>query len=155
MTSVGASPAKPVVDVSAFRDWQYVEPQDHQYSGGHLTALAADELFFNARGVYFGSSIGWPGIGSDFWMIYRRLEMDYLAEAFVGEALRTGTRAVGRSQRSVRLEQVLQTVDGPRTIAVGRLVVVAFDVLRREPVAVPDEMWQAIEAFERPMTESA
>lgn len=140
------------VDEDAIRDWRPAQPFARHYSGGHLTALAADELFFTARGVYFGTTIGWGGIGPDFWLVYRRLEMDYLAEAFVGEPLRTGVRTIGRSCRSLRVQQVLQSVaDVPRTIAVARLIVVAFDVDRRTSVELPDGLWRAIEAFEGPI----
>ena len=147
-------PGRPVADIdeSRIRDWRPAPVQDRHYSGGHLLALAADELFFAARGTYFGTTIGWPGIGADFWLVYRRLELDYLAEAFVGESLRTGVRAVGRSRRSLQLHQVLQSVAGaPRTIAVARLIVVAFDVRTRASVALPDELGQAIEAYEGPL----
>jgi acyl-CoA thioesterase FadM len=140
-----------VVDEAPIRDWRPAQAEDHHYSGGHLTALAADELFFSARGTYFGTSIGWPGIGKDFWLVYRRLEMDYLAEAFIGEELRTGVRTIGRSRRSLTVQQVLQVSDGGKTIAVGRLIVVAFDVRRRAPVELPDGLWRAIEAYEGPI----
>lgn len=144
------------VDEDAIRDWRPAEPLDRHYSGGHLTALAADELFFAARGVYFGTTIGWAGIGPDFWLVYRRLEMDYLAEAFVGEPLRTGVRTIGRSCRSLRVRQVLQSVAPvPRTIAVARLIVVAFDVGRRTPVELPEGLWRAIEAYEGPIVTSS
>lgn len=147
-------PSRPgiAVDEAAIRDWRPVQLLGRHYSGGHLTALAADELFFTARGIYFGTTIGWAGIGPDFWLVYRRLEMDYLAEAFVGEPLRTGVRTIGRSCRSLRVQQVLQSVaDAPRTIAVARLIVVAFDVGRRAAVGLPDGLWRAIEAYEGPI----
>jgi len=41
--------------------------------------------------------------------------------------------------------------DVPRTIAVARLIVVAFDVDRRTSVELPDGLWRAIEAFEGPI----
>jgi acyl-CoA thioesterase FadM len=139
-------------DESAIRDWRPADLSPHHYSGGHLTALAADELFFSARGVYFSDTIVDSGIGADFWLIYRHLSVDYLAEAFVGEPVRTGVRTVGRSRRSVHMQQVLQAQAGAvgsfRTIARARLVMVAFDVEQRVAVDLPEALWHAIQTFE-------
>lgn len=154
MTALEHGRSKPPADYDAIRDWRPAKLLDHHYSGGHLTALAADELFFTARGVYFAETIQGSGIGAAFWLIYRHLEMDYLAEAFLGEPVRTGVRTIGRSKRSLTLLQVLQALPEAgirRTIAVGRLVVVAFDVANRVPVEVPDSLWRAIESFEGPI----
>jgi acyl-CoA thioesterase FadM len=145
----------PDFEDDAIRDWRPVTLLSHHYSGGHLTALAADELFFAARGVYFSDTIVDSGIGADFWLIYRHLSVDYLAEAFVGEPLRTGVRTVGRSRRSVHVQQVLQAQAGTflpyRTIVRARLVMVAFDVRQRVAVDLPEVLWQAIQAFEGPI----
>ena len=136
-------------DADAFRCWLPAVPEARHWSGGHLTALAADDLLFAARGTYFAEHVRWPGIGPHFWLVYRRMEIDYLREAFLGEQLRSGTRALGRGRRSIQLRQVLQVAaDQPRTIAVARLVVVAFDVTTRLAVDVPDGLWDAIASYE-------
>lgn len=157
MSAVDPAPAQRAFDEAAIRDWRPAGLLPHHYSGGHLTALAADELFFTARGVYFADTIRDSGIGAGFWLIYRHLEVDYIAEAFVGELVRTGVRTVGRSRRSVHLQQVLQAREDDespyRTIARARLVVVAFDVAERVSVEVPGSLWAAIEAFEGPIAD--
>jgi acyl-CoA thioesterase FadM len=154
VTALESGRPDPAFDEDAIRDWRPAMLLERHYSGGHLTALAADELFFVARGLYFSDTINRSGIGPDFWLIYRHIEVDYVAEAFVGEPVRTGVRAVGRSRRSVTMQQVLQAQAAAhpyRTIATARLIVVAFDVANRISVEVPDALWRAIEAFDGPV----
>lgn len=132
-----------------YRYWQEAVTQPRHYSGGHLTALGADELLFDARGRYFADAVPLPGTASSFWLVYRHLVLDYVGEAFVGERLRCGVKAVSRGKRSIRMRQTLEVVGKHgHPVAHAKLVVVAFDVVRRTAIEVPAELWDAAVAFE-------
>jgi acyl-CoA thioesterase FadM len=132
-----------------YRYWQEAVTEPRHYSGGHLSALGADELLFDARSRYFADAVPLPGTAGSFWLVYRHLVLDYVGEAFVGEPLRCGVKAVSRGKRSIRMRQTLEVV-GKRShpVAHSKLIVVAFDVLRRTAIEVPAELWDAVVAFE-------
>jgi acyl-CoA thioesterase FadM len=132
-----------------YRYWLDSATEPRHYSGGHLSALAADELLFEARGRYFDEAVPIPTIVSSLWLVYRHLVLDYVDEAFVGERLRCGVRAVSRGRRSIRMRQTLEVAgEYARPVAHARLVVVAFDVVHRSAIEVPAELWDAVVAFE-------
>jgi acyl-CoA thioesterase FadM len=132
-----------------FRYWQDAVTEPRLYSGGHLSALGADELLFDARGRYFADAVSLPGTPGSFWLVYRHLVLDYVGEAFVGERLRCGVKAVSRGRRSIRMRQTLEVVGQyGHPVAHAKLVVVAFDVVRRTAIEVPAELWDAVVAFE-------
>jgi acyl-CoA thioesterase FadM len=132
-----------------YRYWQEAVTEPRHYSGGHLSAVGADELLFDARSRYFADAVSLPGTPGSFWLVYRHLVLDYVGEAFVGERLRCGVKAVSRGKRSIRMRQTLEVVGKyDRPVAHSKLVVVAFDVVRRTAVEVPGELWDAVVAFE-------
>ena len=132
-----------------YRYWQEAVTEPRHYSGGHLSALGADELLFDARSRYFADAVPWPGTPGSFWLVYRHLVLDYVGEAFTGERLRCGVKAVSRGQRSIRMRQTLEVAgEYGRPVAHSKLVVVAFDVVRRTAIEVPAELWDAVVAFE-------
>jgi acyl-CoA thioesterase FadM len=150
----GQQPGRPPDRATAssrdgYRYWLDSVTEPRHYSGGHLSALAADELLFEARNRYFAEAVPLPAIASSLWLVYRHLVLDYVAEAFTGERLRCGVKAVSRGRRSIRMRQTLQVVgEYQRPVAHARLVVVAFDVVRRTAIEVPAEVWETVVAFE-------
>jgi acyl-CoA thioesterase FadM len=132
-----------------YRYWQEAVTEPRHYSGGHLSALGADELLFDARSRYFADAVPLPGPSGSFWLVYRHLVLDYVGEAFAGEPLRCGVRAVSRGKRSIRMRQTLEVVGKhSHPVAHSKLIVVAFDVVRRVAIEVPAELWDAVVAFE-------
>lgn len=132
-----------------YRYWQTAVTEPRHYSGGHLSALSADELLFDARSRYFADAVRLPGPPGSFWLVYRHLVLDYVGEAFVGERLRCGVKAVSRGRRSIRMRQTLEVAgQHGHPVAHAKLVVVAFDVVRRTAIEVPPELWDAVVAFE-------
>jgi acyl-CoA thioesterase FadM len=137
------------VALDQYRYWLDAATQPRHYSGGHLSALAADELLFEARGRYFAEAVPLPAIAGSLWLVYRHLVLDYVDEAFAGERLRCGVKAVSRGRHSIRMRQTLEVSgDCARPVAHARLVVVAFDVVRRSAIEVPAELWDAVAGFE-------
>jgi acyl-CoA thioesterase FadM len=133
----------------SYRYWQTAVTEPRHYSGGHLSALAADELLFDARGRYFADAVSLPGTPGSFWLVYRHLVLDYVGEAFVGERLRCGVKAVSRGRRSIRMRQALEVAGKyGHPVVHAKLVVVAFDVVHRTAIEVPAELWDAVVAFE-------
>jgi acyl-CoA thioesterase FadM len=132
-----------------YRYWQTAVTEPRHYSGGHLSALSADELLFDARSRYFADAVPLPGPPGSFWLVYRHLVLDYVGEAFAGERLRCGVKAVSRGRRSIRMRQTLEVAGTyGHPVAHAKLVVVAFDVVRRTAIEVPPELWDAVVAFE-------
>lgn len=132
-----------------YRYWLDVVTEPRHYSGGHLSALAADELLFEARGRYFAEAVPLPAIASSLWLVYRHLVLDYVDEAFTGERLRCGVKAVSRGRRSILMRQTLEVVgEYGRPVLHARLVVVAFDAVHRSAIEVPAEVWDTVVAFE-------
>lgn len=122
-----------------------VVPEHFQH--GHLYAGAAADLLIKSRGTYFREAVAWPGMGPSFWLIYRRLEIDYLSEAFEGEDLFCGVRTMSIGRRSVQLQQAIWTGDG-RAVIGATSAEVAFDVTERQAVDVPGDLALAIRRYE-------
>lgn len=123
--------------------------QDRHYNQNHLDAAATAELLLAARSAYLREAVRWPGLGPDFWLVYRHLTIDYLSEAFVGEGLRCGVAAVSRSRRAIILDQLIWEASSERPIASGRVADVAFDVRTRQAVDLPEDLWAAVQRFEQ------
>jgi acyl-CoA thioesterase FadM len=132
---------------SAYRFSTVMIPAPRQYSGGHLVAVAADELIFSARNRYFDQGVRWPLIGDDFWLVYRHMTMDYFAEAFTGEVIVARGRTTTRTRRTITQHFSLW-VGERRVIAAADIVLVAFDVAARRSVEVPEDLWAAIQRYE-------
>lgn len=137
-----------VADRGQYRFVVDVPAPDRYFVDGHLNAAAAAEILLSARRDYLKRAVAWPGIGPRFWLIYRRLEIDYLSEAFQGEEFECGVRAVAIGRRSVRLGQTVWAVGDERPVLRGVSVEVAFDVPTRRSVSLPAGLVEAIVAYE-------
>ena len=82
----------------------------------------------------FGSG-GMPGGGT----ILARVEMDYLAPAFVNDLLdvRVGLAAIGRS--SVTLTYEVVNVRTEQRLVTAKTVIVTFDYAANKPMPIPTE----------------
>jgi acyl-CoA thioesterase FadM len=139
-----------VIGRSGYRFVVDVPTLTRHFIDGHLNAAAAAELLLTARSAYLKRAVAWSGIGPNFWLIYRRLEIDYLSEAFEGESFACGVRTMAVGRRSVRLGQTLWTVGDERPVLRGASVEVAFDVSSRRAVELPAGLINAIGAYEGP-----
>lgn len=134
--------------------YRYVTPLpfiDRHFEREHLDNAAAADLLSIARNRYFGEAIDWPGIGSDrIWTAVRRVVIEYESEAFAGDVLMAGVRAVQRTNRTVILNQSVWTDGTRREVLRCEAVIVTFDVRIRSAIPVPDEFWALIEKFDGP-----
>ena len=69
------------------------------------------------------------------------------SEAMPGDHLRCTIWVSSRSNRAFVIEQSLASDDG-RVVATCRSVWVAVNTVRGGAVALPDDLWAAVEAFE-------
>jgi len=121
--------------------------EDRHFNDAHLFAGSASELLINARSAYL-KAVAWPRLGPEFWLIIRHLAIDYVTEAFAGERLWCGVRAVSRSAKTAHLELCVWEGDSRRVVLQGAIADVAFDVRARVAVEIPDDLWLAIERYE-------
>lgn len=133
----------------AYRFVVEVPTEPRQFARGHLDNAGGAELLSTARNLYFAEAVAWPGIGPDtVWLPVRHVAIDYESEAFAGERLCCGVRACGRSRRTISLEQTMWEVRSGRVVLRCRAVVVVFDTVSKRSIAVPDELWAAVQRAE-------
>ena len=115
--------------------------------GRHVANMAIDEIFYDTRNRYL------RGLGvEDLWARevqpqIREALIRFESEAMPGDHLRCATWVTSRSNRSFVIEQSLAEEDG-RLVATCRSVWVAVNTWRGGAVALPDDLWAAVEAFE-------
>ncbi|SUO95398.1 acyl-CoA thioesterase [Suttonella ornithocola] len=112
--------------------------------GGHLghdrliTLLHQARIdFFNALG---GNELDFFGIG----LIMRRLQVDYLAEAFLGEVLTVEMEIV--EVKPSRFSIAYRVLNSEKLVATAQTLMVAFDYQLRKVRPLPDEFYAAIGA---------
>lgn len=153
-TSGRPQPAEPPTDgfAAEFRFVAELRTEPRQFGGGHLDNAGAAELLSQARNRYFADAVAWPGIGRDtVWTSIRRVVIDYEGEAFTGERLFGGVRAVGRTRRTIHLREAVWAVEAQRMVVRCEAIVVTFDVATRSAIDVPPELWAHIERVEGPL----
>jgi acyl-CoA thioesterase FadM len=118
-------------------------------AAGHIDNIQITELLFGAWTRYLV-----PGLGVERTFVYRRtgrpivrsIGVSFEAEIHAGQALRCGVRMLGRGRRSFTLEQLLVRDGTP--VARGHVVLVTLDERAGHSVAIPGELWAAVEKFE-------
>jgi acyl-CoA thioesterase FadM len=146
-----AAPGRTLIDDqdTAYRFVVEVPTEPRQFAGGHLDNAGGAELLSAARNRYFAEAVAWPGIGPDtVWIPVRHVAIDYESEAFAGERLLCGVRACGRTRRTITLGQTMWEACSRRVVLRCTAVVVVFDTAVRRSIAVPDELWAAVQQAE-------
>ena len=103
---------------------------------GHVNNAVFLTYLEQAR-MAFVRHLGLVGSLEDMTMILARVEIDFRAEATVGDEVEIAVRPSRFGTKSFHLDHEL-TVDG-RLIAEAKTVLVAFDYARRESIELPDE----------------
>jgi acyl-CoA thioesterase FadM len=144
-------PWRPLIDdpATAYRFVVEVPTEPRQFARGHLDNAGGAELLSAARNQYFAEAVAWPGIGPDtVWLPVRHVAIDYESEAFAGERLLCGVRARGRSLRTITVGQTMWEARSRRLVLRCTAVLVVFDTATRRSIAVPDELWAAVQRAE-------
>lgn len=144
-------PWRPLIDDpdTAYRFVIEVPTEPRQFARGHLDNAGGAELLSTARNRYFAEAVAWPGIGPDtLWLPVRHVAIDYESEAFAGERFFCGVRVRGRSRRTIALEQTMWEVRSGRVVLRCKAVLVVFDTATKRSIAVPDELWAAVQRAE-------
>lgn len=136
---------------SLFQGYRWVESVEAPGAGksGHDDVVRITDLLFGCWMRYLV-----PGLGLDRARVFRAdgrpivrsINVDVDTAIFPGQGLECGVRALMRRQRSFTLEQLL--VSDRRTVARGHVVVVTIDERSGRSVAIPDDVWAAVERLE-------
>jgi acyl-CoA thioester hydrolase len=112
---------------------------------GHVNNAVYGSYIESAKVDYFREVVGVTAL-ADLGIV-ADLKVTFRSPAFFGETLAIGTRVSRVGTRSLQFEFEFRGSDD-RLVAEGSSVHVAFDYDRREPVAVPDEWRDRIDAHE-------
>jgi acyl-CoA thioester hydrolase len=112
---------------------------------GHVNNAVYLNYLENAKVEYLRRVVGVDSL--ETLGIVADVQISYRSPAFFGETLAVGIRVREMGTKSIHFEFAVDGPDG-RRVAEGSSVHVAFDYASREPVRVPDEWRQRIEAYE-------
>ena len=123
---------------------------------GHVNNAAYLTYFEIARAAWYETVTGRPlplGVhGAEEGMILAEIRVAYRAPAFYGETLTVESRVVRIGRSSFDMEHRLSAPESrygaARLVAVASSVLVSYDYAAERPIAVPDDLVAAIEAFE-------
>ncbi len=112
---------------------------------GHVNNAVYLNYLENAKIAYFRAVLGdvdlaQLGIVADVKIAFR-------SPSFLGETLSVGIRVARVGTKSLEFAFAVHGADG-RLVAEGTSVHVTFDYDRREPIAIPEDWRERIEAYE-------
>lgn len=114
---------------------------------GHVNNSVYSTYFESGRLEYWAQLNG--GLSFENWpFILARSEIDFLAEAHVGDELTLGVRVARLGNKSFDLEYFLVRDADARPIARGRSVQVMFDYRTKKTLPIDDDTRALLEAFE-------
>jgi acyl-CoA thioester hydrolase len=140
------APDASIRPVDGFR---LVHEQDVQFRDidglGHVNNAVYLNYLENAKIAYFRAVLGdvdlaQLGIVADVKIAFR-------SPSFLGETLSVGIRVARVGTKSLEFAFAVHGADG-RLVAEGTSVHVTFDYDRREPIAIPEDWRERIEAYE-------
>ncbi len=114
---------------------------------GHVNNSVYSTYFESGRLEYWSQLKG--GLSFENWpFILARSEIDFLAEAHVGDEMTLGIRIARMGNKSFDLEYFLVRDADHKPIARGRSVQVMFDYATKKTLPISDDTRALVEAFE-------
>jgi acyl-CoA thioester hydrolase len=148
--SAADGPARrPVDSIRAVDGYRLVHPQEIQFRDidglGHVNNAVYLNYLENAKIAYFREVIG--DVDLDRLGIVADVKIAFRSPSFLGETLAFGVRVSRVGTKSMEFSFAVHGGDG-RLVAEGTSVHVTFDYDRREPIPIPDDWRERIEAYE-------
>ena len=120
-----------------------LDPQGHVNNTVFLTYLESARIGYYQRvGIYDPNTRLLSG------MVVARNEIDYLAPAHLGQALRLGLRIERLGNSSITFAFQVESDPGGEAFARGKSVMVAYDNARGHSVPIPPDWREKITQFE-------
>lgn len=139
----------PDASIRAVDGYRLVHLQDVQFRDidglGHVNNAVYLNYLENAKIAYFREVIG--DVDLDRLGIVADVKIAFRSPSFLGETLQMGVRVSRVGTKSLEFSFAVHGPDG-RLVAEGTSVHVTFDYDRREPIPIPDDWRERIEAYE-------
>lgn len=127
--------------------YEILVTEDHCDALRHVSNVATATILDEARMAWFREVAHAPGP-----ILVRNLTIDYPGQAFAGETLQCGVRAIARTARSITLDLTVWERESRRVVNHCQCVHVAYDLERGVGIQLWPSMVSSIEAFqERPL----
>ena len=122
-----------------------LDPQRHV---NHAVVFSYLEM---ARARYLQHLGLWDGLDFDsIGIILAEASCRYLAPIVYGQPIEVAMAVTRLGAKSMTLDYAVRDSSSGSELATARTVLVAYDYLQRESIAIPPEWRRAIEAFENP-----
>jgi acyl-CoA thioester hydrolase len=139
----------PDASIRAVDGYRLVHPQEIQFRDidglGHVNNAVYLNYLENAKITYFREVVG--DVDLDRLGIVADVKIAFRSPSFLGETLAIGIRVSRVGTKSMEFAFAAHGADG-RLVAEGTSVHVTFDYDRREPIPIPEEWRERIEAYE-------
>ncbi len=121
-----------------------LDPQGHVNNAVYLTYLESARL-----GYYEKTGIWQRDSGMTTGMVVAKIEINYLAPIYLGQALRVGLRLGSMGTKSLTFDFQFEAMPSARPMANGKSVMVAFDNQKERSIPIPQEWREKISQFEK------
>ena len=117
----------------------------------HVNNVAVFSYLESARARYLQHLGLWDGLDFDsIGIILAEASCRYLAPIVYGQPIEVAMAVTRLGTKSLTLDYAVRDSASGSELATARTVLVAYDYLQRESIAIPAEWRRAIEAFENP-----
>jgi len=121
-----------------------LDPQGHLNNAKYLTYFEQARVRYLTQLGLFSQDQSFEEIG----VIVADIHIRYKAPVFWSTPIKVGVRTAEIGDKSLTLQQCLAHAGNGRLLAVGTVVLVAYDYLRHETMTVPDHWRKTISQFE-------
>ena len=121
-----------------------LDPQGHLNNAKYLTFFEAGRInYFTYLGLFT------PGQSfMDVGVIMAEASVTFLKPVNYGMPVKVGVRTSRLGGKSMRVEQNIVHAESSEVLALGYVILVAFDYYKNQTIPIPDKMRETISRFE-------
>jgi acyl-CoA thioester hydrolase len=140
-------------------EFRFYHPIEVRYSDldpqGHVNNAIYLTYFEQARIAYLMKLGLWqPTAASEVGLVIADLRLTYQAPIFFKQEIRVGVRSAHLGARSLKVDQMIEDCQTGQRLAFGTVVLVAYNLIDHQSIAIPEHWLPVIRSFEGLQPES-